>query len=254
MKKLTLSIMVISSLSTSLFAKADRALVREYMELSGTTETIESINDQVTLGITQTSAIYGKKPDVKKIKTLQKIFDPYKSVSSVENYMVKSFDNQNIKKIIKFYKSPVGSSLTQASIDALNPNTASAMIHYVADLRDNPPSKQRVKVINEFITALDMDAVVKDLFFEMFDYLNSQVEKSKRMPREKINQFMSMLNNSFEKQMFLSSLYVYKDISDKDLKKAISYYKSQSGKVEKSVAKDSMRKMLKDGFKRARKK
>ena len=97
-----------------------------------------------------------------------------------------------------------------------------------------------------------MDVVVKDLFFEMFDYLNSQVDKSKRMSKAKINQFMGMLSSSFEKQMFLSSLYIYKDISSDELKKAISYYKSATGKVEKSVAKESMRKMLKDGFTRAR--
>jgi hypothetical protein len=252
MKKLTLSVVVISTLATSLFAKADRTLVREYMQISGTTQTIESISDQVTAGIAQTSAVYGKKPDVKKIKQLQKIFDPDSSVESVENYMVKNFDNQSIKKIIKFYKTPTGRSLTDASIDALSPEKASLMIHYIADLRENPPTKQRAKIINEFIDALDMDVVVKDLFFEMFDYLNSQVDKSKRMSRAKINQFMGMLSNSFEKQMFLSSLYIYKDISSDELKKAIDYYKSATGKVEKSVAKESMRKMLKDGFTRAR--
>ncbi len=251
MKKSLLSTVLLLALNANLVAKADLELVKSYLDISGTAQTIESLSTQVTMGIEQTSAIYGKRADQKRIAKLQKIFAPQASLESVQKVMVKKFDNPTLKKIIKFYHTNSAEEITQANLDALAPDAQTQMLHYIADLRENPPSKERVKVINHFIDALDMDAVMNDLFFEMFDYLNTQAPKSQRLSLKKRDRFMKMLERSFEQQMFLNTLFVYRDVSNADLKKVTKYFQSKVGEKEKHVVREAMRTMLKEGFKRA---
>ncbi len=251
MKKGLLSFALLFSLHSTLMAKADPQLVKDYLDISGTAQTIESLSAQITMGIEQTSAIYGKRADQKRIAKLQKIFAPQASLESVQKVMIKKFDNSTLKKIINFYHTDSAEEITQANLDALSPDAQTQMLHYIADLRENPPSKARVKVINDFIDALDMDEVMNDLFFEMFDYLNTQAPKPKRLSLKKRDRFMRLLERSFEQQMFLNTLFVYRDVSNADLKKVTEYFRSKVGEKEKRVVREAMRTMLKEGFKRA---
>jgi len=251
MKRIITSLSIVTIFATSSFAKADKSLVEEYMEVSGATQTIESLSTQVVNGIEQTSAIYGKKPDLKRIKILQKLFAPDESVSSVEDSLIKQFDNKTLKKIISFYHSRVGQELIDANLEALDPSTQSKMLRFLADLRENPPSKTRAKIVNNYIDALESSKLLEDLFFEMFDYLNQKAPKSKKIPHKKREQFMKMLGSSFEQQMFISTMFLYRDISDEDIKKATQYLNSQAGKKEKKIVREAIRKMIKDGLKRA---
>ncbi len=251
MKKGLINIVLVTLISSTLFAKANKELVKEYMQISGTTQTIEDLSTQITVGVEQSSAIYGKKPDRKRLKILKKVFSPDESLSVVESYLSKHFDNKTLKNIIGFYKSPVGEDITQAALQAQSPNNQSELLRFVADLRENPPSKKRVATINSFIDTLEMDKVVEDMFFEMFDALNAHAPKEKKITSKKRDRFIELLNSEFEKQIFLSTLYTYQDISDDELYKAIKYFNSNSGEKEKKIVREAIRQMIKSGFKRA---
>ena len=252
MKRVLINFSLLTLISTSLFAKADRELVKEYMDISGATQTIESLSSQIVSGVEQTSAIYGQKADPKEIEELEKIFAPHESVLSVEKSLINNFDNQNLTKILAFYHSKIGMKLTEANLDAIKNSTQSDMLRYIASLRENPPSKLRAKIINEYIDALGSDKILEDLFFEMFDFLNEKTPKDKRFPQNKRYQFIQMLQSSFEQQLFLSTMYIYKDISDEDIQKATSYLKSKEGSIEKKTVRKAINAMIKDGLKRAR--
>jgi hypothetical protein len=251
MKKIGISILLLSSITSSLFAKADSDLVDRYMQLSGSAQTIASISEQITTGIVQTSAIYGNNVDKNKIEKIEKIFAPQESIETVRSYLIENFNDKELLTIISFYKSNIGKDIVEASLNSLSSDATAQMLHFMADLRDNPPSKKRIKVIKRFIDVLDMNKIVNDIYVQMFKYLNSQANKNKKLPKKKVEEFLSMMNQAFEKQMFISTLYIYKDISTSDLYKSMKYYKSKAGETEKNVVRKSMIKMLKEGFKRA---
>jgi len=251
MRKTILGLWALLLLTGNLFAKADRSLVEEYMEISGATQTIESLSSQVVSGIKETSAIYGKKVDHKAINKMEKIFAPKESLKSVKEVLTDRFDNESLLEILKFYHSKIGQELTQANLDAIQNSTQSDMLRFVASLRENPPSKKRAETINRYIDALGSDKILEDLFFEMFDYLSQKSTKKERMSNKKRSQFMQMLQQSFEQQLFLSTMFIYQDISDEDIDKATDYLNSLEGKKEKSVVREAIRKMIKDGLKRA---
>ncbi len=250
MKKGVFILVIVATFATSIFAKADIELVREYMDISGATQTISSLSTQITSGIKQTSAMYGKKPSKKRLELIKTLFAPNRSIKVVEDKMAMLFNDDELLEIINFYHSKVGKEIVDAELNSISPETQSDMLHYIADLRENPPSKKRAKLISKFIDVVDMSGVIKDLFFEMFDYLNREAPKSKRASMKQRSQFMERLNSSFDKQLYLSTLYMYRDISDNDLESAIQYFQSKSGIVEKKVNRTAIREMVKMGFKR----
>jgi len=251
MRKNILSIAVISILSVNAFAKADMSLVRDYMDISGTTQTIENMSSNITNTLYQTSAIYGKKPDQKKIQRLQKIFDPQKSINIVEKEISDELKNSDLKKMIAFYRSDAGKELVDATLDSLSPNAQSELLRFLADLRENPPTKLRVKAINSLIEALDMQEMIEYMYNEIFSYLNKNAPKERRLSKKKRDELMDMMSNSLQKQLFLSSLYVYRDINNDDLNKITEYLKSKTGTKEKKVIQKAVVKMITSGFKRA---
>jgi len=112
MKKLGLSLLAVSLLSTGLFAKADKGLVEEYMNLSGTKITIESMGEQISTNMQQSSQMFGKSVDQKKIKFLKEAFNGDEGIDIVESYLEEHFDNTMLKSIITYYKSPLGKKIT----------------------------------------------------------------------------------------------------------------------------------------------
>ncbi len=250
-KKIGLSLLTVSLLSSGLFAKADKTLVDKYMDVSGANITIESISSQITSGIQQSSMMYGETVDEKEIQFLEKAFDGDKGIEVVEAYLVEHFDNDSVKKLITYYQTPTGKKITQASIDAMQPEAQSEMLRFMADISSNPPSPERVKTIKAFIAQLDLVQTVEDMFTEILLFINEEVSADKKFTPLKIDEMKEMMDQAFQQQMFISSLYMYKDISNEELNKAIAFYKTAAGQDELQIVRDAMSKMLKSGFSRA---
>ena len=250
-KKIGLSLLTVSLLTTALFAKADKSLVDEYMNISGAKITIESMGEQITASIQQSSIMYGESVDDNKIKFLQEAFNGDEGLDIVTSYLVENFENKNIKEIISYYQSALGKKVTQAGIDAMNPDAQAQMLRFMADLSTNPPSAERVSTIKTFVTELGMVESVEDMFVEMLRFLNEEASQNKKLSLEQMEQFMGMMGQAFEQQMFISSLYIYKDIENSELNSVISFYKSDAGEDELKVLKAAMSQMLKAGFARA---
>lgn len=251
MKKLGLSLLAVSLLSSGLFAKADKALVDQYMDVSGAKITIESMAEQISAGIQQSSQMYGKSVDPKEIQFIKKAFNGDESIDIVESYLQKHFHDRALKSIIAYYQSPLGEKVTQAGIDATSPTAQADMLHFMADLSSNPPSAKRVAIIKSFIAELDLSAMAEDMLAEMMHFLNEEFKMSEKISDTQMNQLTSMMDGAIQQQVFISSLYTYRDIEESELQKVIDFYKTEAGKEELQVVQKAMSEMLKSGFKRA---
>jgi len=221
------------------------------MHISGAKITIESMGEQITASIQQSSMLYGESVDAKKIAFLQEAFNGDEGIDIVTAYLTENFDNKNIKELITYYQSPLGKKVTQAGIDAMNPNVQADMLRFMADLSTNPPSGERTAAIKTFVAQLELVASVEDMFVEMLLFLNEEATKNKKLSTEQMEQFMGMMGNAFEQQMFISSLYVYRDIENSELNSVIKFYKSDTGRDELKIVREAMTQMLKSGFSRA---
>jgi hypothetical protein len=242
------SILLLVLLSSSLYAKVDSSLVREYMEISGANITIESMAQQVTTGITQTSRMYGERVDQKKIDFLKTVFNADTGIQIVENYLIKHFDTENIEKILAYYKSPLGSKVTQAALDATRPTAQADMYRFLAHLQSNPPSQKRTTLIKNMIHELRMVENMENVYASLIAYLNIQTQENKKLTNAQISELEKAMHHAFSQQMFLSVLYMYKDISHETLEKVITFYQTPAGEEELRLFTNAMSEMLKEGF------
>ncbi len=250
-KKLTLSLLATALLSSSLFAKADKALVDTYMEVSGATKTLESLSSQITGSMAQTSMMYGEKVDAKKVAFLEKVFSHDENIQQVRAYLTEHFNNSQLQKIIAFDKSQIGSEFVDAGVDAMQADLQAQMLRFMASLQENPPSQERINTIKKLNSTLQSDETMKVIFSELMNFFMQEEDTKGKVSQEQLSQMMAMMDQALEQQMFISSLFVYRNLSDKELQKVMDFYQSDAGKSEISVLRDALAKMLKDGFKRA---
>jgi len=249
-KKISLALLATTLLSTGLFAKADRGLVADYMQVSGTKIAIESMGEQVAASIQQTSMMYGTATDKRKIAFLQTVFNGDDGVESVENYLVEHFNNSEIKKLNQYYNSALGQKVTQAAIDASEPSAQADLYRFMASLQSNPPSRERTAIIKSLVSELHMVESVENIFDSVLTYL-STLKGDNRISSSQISQLHTMLHQAFEQQMFLTSLYAYRNISDSELEQVINFYNTDAGEKELKIVTKALAEMLSNGFKKA---
>ncbi len=250
-KKIGLSFLTLSLLTTGLFAKADQALVEEYMNLSGAKITIESLGEQISANLKQSSMMFGTSIDSKKIEFIQEAFEPNESIDVVTTYLIENFDNDELKEIIAYYKTPLGAKITQAAIDAMDPDAQSKMLHFMANMSQNPPSQERIQTIKNFISELHLVETSNTVLKELLYFIAQEASGDKKISKAEVDQLLPMLSQQLEQQLFLSSIYTYRDISSADIKKVISFYHTQEGEDELEIVNAAIKKMLKKGFARA---
>lgn len=250
-KKFSLTLLSVSLLSSVLCAQVDKAKIDTYMDVSGTNIMIGSMSDQITAGISQTSMMYGESVDKEKVYFLQKLFDADNGEEIVTHYLSTHFSNKNLSKIIGYYNSPIGKKVTQAGIDAFSPSAQADMYHFMADLQTNSPAPERIAVIKLFIQELHMVENMENIYSSLIAYMNMQASNDKKLPDSKIAEIETMMHQAFEKQMFLSAMFIYRDISNEELKKVIQFYQTPAGEAERIIVTDAMSEMLKEGFLKA---
>ncbi len=251
LKKLSISIILATTLSSSLFAKADRALVEQYMNISGANESIQNLSSTTENMIKQKSLLSGKKVDKKSIAFLKEVFDGDRNIELVESYLMEHFDNQALKKIINFHKSDLGKRIDQASIDAMSSDATAQMLRFMANLQSNPPSQDRINMINRLIDELHMDENFSNMFDGLMNYLNKQAPKGRALKSSELSKIKAITMAEYRQQLFISSLYVYRDFSNDELNRVINFYKTDAGQKEIKVLQNAIVEMLKDGFSKA---
>jgi hypothetical protein len=251
MKKFTGKVLIVSLLTSSLLAKVDSSLVKEYMEVSGANISLESMSQKIKTGITQRDRVFGKESDKKLLKLFDEAFEPNESVEIVQNYLQNHLNAVVAKKAIEFYNSPVGRKLVEASNSLSNESVQAKSLHFFADLQNNPPSKERVRVINELIRTTKLDIVVKDVFGETIYFLNRIAPTNNRVDEERLGEFISIMSSKMDEQIFLSTLFTYRDLNNKELKEVIKFYKTKAGELERDIVIDATKRMVRKGFIRA---
>ncbi len=253
MKNFLISFLMISLIISGLFAKASELLVDKYMDLSGAQTTIESMGSQLINNIKQRDVMYGKKTDPKNIELFEEVFDSDKGVQKFKKYLSNEFDNDTLKQIIAYYKTPIAKKIVQANIDSLDPDAQAKLLRFMANLSNNPPSNQRVEIIKKVIQKLKLSQNAIDIFKLTMDFFNKQ-NPNNSLAQDKINQILPLVKQGLEQRLFITYLYVYKDIENKELESMLLFYDTESGQKEIQVVQNGLKQIIQDGFNRAFKK
>ena len=251
LSKILFTSLLTTLLSSTLFAKSDTSLVEEYMHVSGATIMIESMGEQVTSSMQQSKLMYGEEVDQSQLTFVKRAFNPYDDTALVARYLQEHFDNGQLKQIIAYYKTEIGKKVTQAGIDALSPNAQSELLAFMSTLQATPPTQKRIQTIKSVIDELQLTKTTEDLLGELMVYFNAKSATPNKLSAQNIMQFKLMMRQTLKQQLFVSTLFTYRDISNQELQKVINFYHTPAGKSEMKIFSDALLLMLKSGFTKA---
>ncbi len=231
--------MIICSLFTSpLFAKADIKLVDEYLNVSGVKEIILTLPEQIERG-------YLKNIKDEKLKSLdiKGSFDSKSALKYVQIKLSNEFSNGLLKSIITYYKSPLGLKYKNCAINSMRPKDIKRRVQYLEEIKKNPPSYQRLNIMNAFVDRLELTPVAVHLIGELLGSINAELVVSK--DRDKI---LGEISNQIRESMLINSLYAYNKFTDKELKTVMEYYYTNAGRFEQIIVSDIFKQLIMESF------
>jgi hypothetical protein len=227
--------LLVSTLCTStLFAKADKKLVDEYLKVSGAGEIILSLPQQIQRGYLQST---NKKVDIKSN------FNSKKAIKYVKSKLSEDFSNGLLKSTIRYYKTPLGKKFKKSSIKAMSQTNIEKRAKFFKKIEKNPPSYDRLNIMNAFVDRLELTPVAVHLIGEVLGVINAQLSTTKDT-----NKILSSISYQIKNQMLENSLYAFRNFSDKELKRIMEYYYTNAGRFEQLIVSNIFKQLITESF------
>jgi hypothetical protein len=231
--------MIMCSLfTTSLFSKADKKLVEEYLKVSGAQEIILALPQQIERG-------YVKSIKDEKLKNIdiKSSFDSKTSIEYTKIKLSEEFSNNLLKNVIAYYKSPLGMKYKDRAIKSMKEKDLKNRLQYLSEIKKNPPSYQRINIMNAFVDRLELTPVAVHLIGELLGSINAKLITSQ--DRDKV---LRDVSNQIRESMLINSLYAYSSFSEKELKAVMDYYYTNAGRFEQIIVSGVFKQLIMESF------
>jgi hypothetical protein len=233
-----LLLLIISFFSTSLFAKADKKLVNEYLKVSGAEEIILELPKQIENG-------YQKSITIARLKDIdiKSKFDPKHTMDYIRQELIENFNDELLEHIIAFYKSPLGKKYRKNGIDAMSKKEMKKRALFFKNMKKVPPSFNRINIMNAFVDRLEMTPVSVHLIGELLGSINAQLVSSNNT-----EMILGTVSDQIREYMFENSLYAYGDFTSKELKRIMDYYYTNAGRFEQLIVSKVFKQLIMESF------
>ena len=232
-------------------------MVAKYIELSGVGEMLKSIPGEMDSLASQKSLI-SKHPDVEN-KVYQLMMESYDSRQAEKNlsaYLLRNTDQKFLGELLQWLDSPVARKITKEEVNAAGPDKQGNMLHYLADMKLNPPTQERITLIQGVEQATQLSEFTTNILLEiikgMIEAANSALPEDKRDHiedgQEEIIKMKPTIKEAFRQQIILSSYYTYRNITDDELRSYIKFYESELGQREIDITGAALSNVLKLWF------
>ena len=254
---LLLTIWITLSFTSHVFSGAHEKLVDKYIQLSGVDEMLLTFPDQIEAMSAQ-RLLTSEQPDLEKKITIimTESFDVRLAEQNIYSYLLKNTDINFLANLTQWFETPLAQKIKEEEISSYGPDSQAELLHYIAELQTNPPSENRIAIIQELEKTTSLSELSANIAIEMmrgmFESFELALPEDKRQAmgniEEEIRKIKPMIQESLRQQMILSSFYAYKNISNEELIKYIEFYKSNTGKKEIKVTGDALAYVLRQWF------
>ena len=211
--------------ATALFGDSRDVLVDEYLKKSAYYEAFERMKQDITVEVSADG-----------IQKANEVFRPQNLKEIFVRVSKDSLSDDDLKQFITFYNSPLGIKYVKTvneSDDVFGKN----MVKIDEDMEHNRVSKDRLKLFDEFIVAIDIDRVVK-ITSDLMVNVNSKQEASSVSVKKDISDYMKSMAPFIYQTLLI-------DFSDSEVKALVKQYKSHVGKKELEVVYEVMEEISK---------
>lgn len=224
-------------------AKLDMAVV--LMEKCGITKQIEQVPEKTREEILQTfkqNDAYQESLNEKVIDDIGEIikgsFDPSVIQSILASYIAEHLSTEDMLAVMEWLDSPLGQKITHMEEMASTPEAYRAMIASIPSLKLESDYDERLALVHEIDKSVKATELIVDRMLNMqvitvnslssaFPTLNLPSETEIRM---NFTQNRELISSAISREIALSILYTYRDISQNDLKAYINFMDTDHGK------------------------
>ena len=241
MNKTTLKILsaitVISLFSLGcpqVFATGDEKLINELLEKSGATQQISMLPDVIKVMVPIQMAMYGAGEGIsaaagEKIST--EFFVGEDILDNVSGELAKDFNRKYAEKYMIWLDTALGKKITELEVNASSPEAALAVLAYSVKLQQQPPSAERIALVERLIEVLDAAEHAGKrsgmIMIKVSRGINSSLPKHRRTPDDVLEKVGDIYKKASVSQMesFIipAFLYTYEPLSDEELGKYVDF-------------------------------
>ncbi|ANQ50212.1 hypothetical protein MY04_2844 [Flammeovirga sp. MY04] len=221
------------------FAQSSKATVQELFKVSGIEGQFESVDQMVEAQLQQSKAAMSTEDYAKFEKIMKSSLNAQMLSNAFEEYYMKNCSEEKLKAAIKLYDNPLVEKAKQGEIASKDPSKQAEQMTFFQDMGTNPPSQERILLIgalNEELGTVEMtENLMKSMMLSILKGANSMAPANEKLTEEQMqaqaNQaFPPMIMQQLQQQMIAYSFYMYKDLSDEELKEYTTVWASEEGK------------------------
>lgn len=228
----------------SVFANegAHEGLADQVLEKVGLYEIISSFPEQIEAQFAQQSPFStNQEASRKAAEALISSFNEHEAKAYMLEYAIKNTKVEELEKMLVWLNSPLGTRFTASEIEAGTVEGQSNLMRYAADLNSNPPSQERVLLIQEYEQKAQLTKnvleVIKAMMIGAAKGINMAVPEPEKLSdqeveakmAEVVGNMMPMMERMMWQQMLITAHYMYRDFSEKEIREYIAFLQSSEG-------------------------
>ncbi|MEK7307940.1 MAG: hypothetical protein AAB089_02610 [Nitrospirota bacterium] len=222
-------------------------IVEEILELSGFRKQIENFPSVVQAQLAESkNKLKPEKPEVFEIvsKTISESYKSETMYQVVSDNLIANFDMNYYTVLLNWLHSPLSKKMSQLEEQASTPQALQEMKEFAAKLQYAPPSKERVALVQALDEAVDGTNLTIEMItlanLQMFKAIEMVIPEAQRTKEDNWEEkFKSTLRAQLEQPMKqnirVSFLYIYRSVSDEELKAYIDFWDSDEGRWSNKI-------------------
>ncbi len=213
--------------------------VYSYLQLSGADKALDGIPLQIQ-GMGQQMQLTAKDP-VESKKVMEKILASWNEEvidKQVFSYVKNNISAEQMSELLTWLNSDFSRRIKLAEEQAAEANFEQAFMHYMGEIRSNPPSESRIVLVRDFVESTNVVENTVDMMVDISKTMIANLAPNENNQAEidaQMTQMRAMMLGQMEQQMIMVSYFLYRDITDHDLTKYVDFYKTDLGQKEIKV-------------------
>lgn len=213
--------------------------IDQMMDLSGWNEQIRHMESSALAGMDQNPNPELNLEQQARLRGLfSDAFGAARVQGAVADALRNEYDEKKFTAGVTLLNSTIARKMTKLESAAATPEQQQALQAYAATLEQQPPPLERVELMKKLILssgALDVVVDMQMVFVEaMGRAMNPLAPAEKRLSEEQIVQKLDEMRSQVEEAakpfLLVSSLYIYRGVSDEDLNEYLALYESDTGR------------------------
>ena len=240
----------VSSSKTDLNLQSEK--INFLMRISGLQDMLE--NNETSLKAPEgidTAALEPGQVDFAQ-KMMLRAFSPNYFFQAMRKPFLKNFKPEYVEFLVRWYRTPLGRKILELEKDASSPESQPAIKLFVAKLLSNPPSEERIALIESIERATRATDLGKAFYLAYARLMHPFNKKNQgKEMGQLLRNLEGTINEPIRKIKLRLLLYSLKDLSQKEIRKYAAFVNSNAGRWFNQLAISGIKRGLKRNLHKA---